>query len=184
MPIKIKLVITVFLCLFRASLYAQDIYELKNGNVQFSSVAPKELIHASSDNLRGIYDFQRKSFVFKMRVSSFMGFNSLMQREHFNESYMETEQYPDAVFSGKVIEDMDIRKDGEYIIRAKGKLLIHGVEQGRILPVLIKVKNGKMYIHASFAISLADYNIKIPRIINDKLASDINVSVAGIMMPR
>ncbi len=53
-------------------------------------------------------------------MESFQGFNSTLQREHFNENYIESDKYPEARFSGKVIEDIDFSKDGTYIIRAKG----------------------------------------------------------------
>lgn len=182
MPKRLVFIVCFCSCWLRP--FAQDIYELKNGNIQFSSIAPKEFIRASSVNLKGVVDFQKKTFVFKIRVSSFIGFNSPMQKEHFNESYLETEQYPDAVFWGKIIEDIDIHKDGDYAIRAKGKLTIHGIEQDRIIPVQVKVKNEKMQIRADFIISLADHSIKVPRVVNDKLAADINVMVTGTLTRR
>ena len=126
---------------------------------------------------------KKKTFAFKVSNASFVGFNSPLQREHFNENYMETDVYAESTFSGKIIEDIDITKDGEYKVRAKGKLKIHGVEQERIIDIEIKTKDNKMVVHADFSISLYDHNIKIPKVVYDKLAPDIHVTVSAGMMP-
>ena len=163
---------------------AQNMYQLSNGKVKFYSNAPLELINASSDDLQGLLDLGQKQFAFRIPIASFMGFNSPLQKEHFNENYMETPDYPVATFSGKIIEDIDPKKDGDYKVRAKGKLNIHGVEQERIIYVNVKVKNGKMYATSDFMIPLADHNIKIPRVVYNKLAPDINVSVSTELIPK
>ena len=127
---------------------------------------------------------QKKLFVFKINISSFTGFNSPLQREHFNENYMETTFYPEAIFTGKVIEDADLSKDGAYNIRAKGKLKIHGIEQERIIKVHVVTKNKKLTATSDFIVLLADYDIKIPRIVSDKLSPNINVLVNCVLTPK
>src|SRR5688572_20362947 len=115
-----KLLILVIV-LLPFTIHAQ-IYEVGKGMIRFYSDAPQELIRASTNELKGVLNVAKKTFAFKVSIASFMGFNSPLQREHFNENYMETEVFPQASFTGKIIEDTDITKDGEHIIRAKGKL--------------------------------------------------------------
>src|SRR5690606_32914540 len=134
------------------------------------SDAPQELIRARSGQLRGAINVSRKAFAFRIRMLSFEGFNSPLQQEHFNENYMESAKYPEAIFTGKIIEDADISKDGEYEVRAKGKLLIHGLEQERIVKARVTTQKGIISISSEFVVMLADYNIKIPRVVYDKLA--------------
>lgn len=162
---------------------AQETYEMKQGLIRFYSEAPHELIRASATQLKGILDIKKKVFAFKVPNASFAGFNSPLQQEHFNENYMETDLYPESAFKGKIIEDVDVSKNGEYKVRAKGKLIIHGVEHERIIDVDVKSKDGKVVIHAEFIVSLGDHNIKIPKVVYDKLAPDIHVSVSGSMEP-
>ena len=157
------------------------IFEARNGNVSFHSNAQHELIYASSDHLTGILDATKKIFSFRISISSFAGFNNSLQQEHFNENYMETSLYPLATFSGKIIEDIDLSKDGDYMVRAKGKFTIHGIEQERIVRSHILIKDGKLYVKSSFDVLLAEYNIKIPRIVSDKLSPVISVSVNCVM---
>lgn len=154
-----------------------SIYTINKGTVVFHSVSANELIHASSNNLKGAIDTKKNTFVFKIDIITFSGFNNPLQREHFNENYMESAIYPQASYSGKIIEDVNLSVDGEYIIRTKGKLKIHGVEQERIIEARVVSKNGKLQINASFKILLADYNIKIPRIVSDKLSPFIKIIV-------
>lgn len=179
-----RLVLLAFMMVFATGVYAQKIYEVKNGSIRFFSDAPQELIRASSDQLKGVFDTRKKTFAFRIDIGSFMGFNSPLQREHFNENYMETTKFPTAVYSGKIIEDVDITKDGEYNVRAKGKLNIHGMEQERIINTKIKTKNGKCVVRSEFIVPLADHHIKIPRVVYDKLSPEINVQVNATLLPR
>jgi hypothetical protein len=166
------------------SLSRAQIYEVSAGSISFNSNAPKELIHASSDKLKGYIDAGKRIFAFKLEIASFNGFNSPLQREHFNENYMESSVFPNAVYVGKIIEDADITKDGVYKVRAKGKLKIHGVEQERIINSVVETKGGKIEIRSDFIVPLAEHSIKIPRIVYEKLAHDINVTVSATLMPK
>ncbi len=161
-----------------------QIYEVRNGTVSFHSDAPRELISAQSLQLRGVVDASRKAFAFRIRMASFEGFNSPLQREHFNENYMESGKHPEAVFSGKIIEDADLSKDGEYDVRVKGKFMIHGLQQERIIKAHVSTRKGRMTITSDFTVTLADHDIKIPRVVYDKLAPEIKVSVNASLEPR
>jgi polyisoprenoid-binding protein YceI len=110
-------------------------------------------------------------------MNSFRGFNSPLQQEHFNENYVESGVYPDASFKGKIIEDEDLTKDGTYIIRAKGMLTIHGVPQERIIRSTVTVKQGRLSLNTNFTVLLTEHNIKIPRIVSEKLSAEIKVEI-------
>lgn len=176
--------VLIFLLYFSCMAYAQALYEVSSGIIDFHSDAPQELIKASSDELHGYIDIRKKIFAFKLNINSFMGFNSPLQREHFNENYMESTHYPEAIYSGKIIEDVDLSKEGGYNVRAKGKLNIHGIDQERIINAVISIKNGRMVVKSAFVISLADHNIKIPRVVYEKLAPDIKVTVNALLVPK
>ncbi|MBL7718026.1 MAG: YceI family protein [Flavipsychrobacter sp.] len=161
-----------------------QIYDMEKGKAAFHSEAPQELISAESVELKGIVDAGKKSFAFRVNISSFMGFNSPLQREHFNENYMESNIFPDASFAGKIIEDIDFSKEGSYTVRAKGKLTIHGVPVERIVRADVLVKGGRLILSSRFIVSLADHNIKIPRVVSEKLSPDIEVTVNATLKQR
>ncbi len=166
------------LLLLQLKGFAQSqVYNTNNGSITFSSDAPLELIKASSNEMRGKFDITKKLFAFTVKIISFTGFNSPLQKEHFNENYMESVQYPNASFSGKIIEDIDFSKNGTFTVRAKGNLNIHGVVQERIIKSELFIKDGKISIKSDFTVLLIEHNIPIPKVVHEKLASEIKVEV-------
>lgn len=161
-----------------------QVYKVKTGRIDFKSDAREELINASSEGLLGLLDAGNRTFAFRVGIASFSGFNSPLQREHFNENYMETSKYPYAFFTGKIIEDIDFGRDGEHTVRAKGKLTIHGVEQERIIYSKLIVKQGSITIYTDFVVALADHDIKIPRVVYEKLATNINVNLSASLSQK
>jgi len=174
-------IIILFLFAFKQNA---TVFQTSNGIIAFNSDAPLEMIKASSKDLLGALDAGKKNFSFKVMIRSFEGFNSRTQKEHFNENYLQSEQYPEASFKGKVIEDIDFKKDGDYTVRAKGIFTIHGVEQERIIKADLTIKQGKIFIKTNFTVLLSDHNIPIPRVVNQKLVNEIKVEVSATMQPR
>jgi YceI-like domain len=163
---------------------AQKKFSTESGTINFVSNAELELIKASSSKLQGIIDPGTNQFAFSIVVQSFRGFNSELQREHFNEKYIESDKYPKITFSGKIIEQIDYTTDGTYEVRAKGDLDIHGQKQTRIIKSKVEIIDGVLSIIADFKVPLTDHNISIPRIVNQKIATEIEVSVNADMMLR
>lgn len=175
--------IVLGILLLQAKPLQQGIFNVTKGSISFSSDAPLELIKASSGELRGKIDAAKKLFAFSIKINTFKGFNSALQKEHFNENYLESGKYPDASFSGKIIEEVDFSKDGTYTIRAKGRLNIHGVAQERIIKSDLTIKSGQVAVKSNFTVLLADHNIPIPKVVHEKLASEIKVEVNAVMKP-
>lgn len=159
---------------------AQDIdnvYVVDGGQLDFKSEAPLEIIQASSRSMKGLINFTKETFAFSVAINSFEGFNSALQREHFNENYMESDKFQRATFSGRLIEKIDPGQDGTYNIRAKGKLNIHGVEQERIIQTTLTVKGSVIEINSVFSVLLGDHNIAIPKVVQQKIAENILVEL-------
>lgn len=161
-----------------------SVFETANGVVSFKSEAPLEIIRASSNQLIGLLDISKKNFSFSINMNSFQGFNSPLQRTHFNENYVESEKYPQASFKGKIIEDADLSKNGVYDLRAKGIFTIHGVSQERIIKATATVNNNTIKIESKFFVSLSDHNIPIPKVVNQKLANNIKVEINAMLKPK
>ena len=176
---KIKSLTLVFLLVLSSS-YANApslLFSTGAGTITFTSDAPLELIQASSNKLKGWLNPDSKQFSFTIDIKTFKGFKIYMQQKHFNENYLESDKYPQASFQGKIIEDLDLHRDGLYNIRAKGNLSIHGVTQERIIKCNLTIKNGLVSVKANFIVLLADHNIAIPKVLDQKLASNIKIEV-------
>jgi hypothetical protein len=158
-------------------LAAQGDAWVATGSVSFVSEAPLELIKASSKALRGALKTSTRSFAFTLPVSSFEGFNGDIQRTHFLENYMEQKKFPQATFSGKFIEEIPFDVPGTYPVRAKGDLAIHGVTRERIIRGTLKISEREVSVHAEFMVPVADHDITIPKIVSQKIAEEIAVTV-------
>jgi hypothetical protein len=170
-------IICLTLCIFLSSsaVYAQKVDF--GGKVTFTSDATLEMITASSDKMVGTIDLKAKTFAFKVAARSFKGFNSSVQNEHFHENYIESTKYPYLSYSGKLLDDIPLSKDGTYEIRSKGFFEIHGVKKERILKNKITIKGNIIKITSSFTITLVDYKIEIPKVVNKKIAESIDVVI-------
>ena len=170
----------LFFILVLSSAYAYApnlLFSARTGSISFTSDAPLELIKANSDKLKGWLNTDSRQFSFTIDIKNFKGFKASTQKKHFNENYLESDKYPQATFEGKIIENIDLRRDGLYNVRAKGNLFIHGVVQERIIKCNLTIKNGLVSVKSNFIVLLADHNIAIPKILDQKLASDIKVEV-------
>lgn len=167
-----------------ASTCFAQVYMCKDGVTKFTSEAPLELIKAQSNKTVGALDCGNRNVAFSVNVDSFDGFNSGLQKEHFKENYMETMKYPNATFKGKIIEDIDFTKNGTYTVRAKGTFNIHGTEKEKIVKTKITVKDKEISIETNFEVPLEDHNIKIPKVVNQKIASIILLDVKATLKPK
>ena len=158
-----------------------SVVSTRNGKAYFLSDAPLEMISASSSSLIGVLDIEDRAFSFSIPVKTFEGFNSALQQTHFNEDYLETDIYPQATFKGKIIEEVDLGVPGQYRIRAKGKLNIHGIDNDRIIRCDVSVEPGIIKVKAEFTVFLDMHDIKIPSIVNQKIAEEIRVEIYFVM---
>lgn len=174
-----RLILSLLFCVCFMGAVGQSTsrYAIDDGHVAFTSDAPLELIQAESDELRGLIDFDKETFAFTIQITSFKGFNSALQREHFNENYMESERFPKATFTGKLLDKPDLTRNGEYKVSAKGKLTIHGVEQERTIPAVIQVASDRIQITSRFDVMLADHKITIPKVVLQKLTERVTVDI-------
>ena len=174
---RLNFIIVTFLFLSKSALSQSGLYRSDEGIVQFTSDAPLELIKASSSALRGVIDPVENTFAFTIEIKSFEGFNSDLQRTHFNENYLESPKFPRATFSGKIIEKINWDSEGEFELRAKGILNVHGVKQERIIPCSVQLFPDRAFILAEFSVPLKDHDIDIPKIVAQKISEEIQVTI-------
>jgi hypothetical protein len=153
------------------------LYRASDGRVSFVSDAPLELISAESDQLNGLLDPEEGTFAFQLATKTLKGFNSPLQQEHFYENYIETEKYPSATFTGKIIEKVDFGTPGTQEIRAKGILDIHGVKQERIIKCDLLLEEDRFTATSTSLVNLDDHNITIPKLVYQKIAEEIRVEI-------
>lgn len=153
---------------------------ITKGRVDFHSNAELEVIRAHSQNIAGILDREKNEFAISIPMTSFLGFNSPLQQEHFNENYMESHDFPNATYVGRIVDDYDLMKEGKSELMTKGKLYMHGIAVEREIPINLVVQLGIVGVRANFKVPLKDYNIKIPKAVEGKIAEVVDVEVYAI----
>jgi polyisoprenoid-binding protein YceI len=171
------IVLFVSFILIVSTTLENQIIKTRKGTISISSDAPLEIIKASSQALKGVIDTDKNTFAFSISNRSIVGFNSPLQQEHFYENYIEAQKYPKSSFEGKIIEQINFAKDGDYTVRAKGILNIHGVEKERIIKSTLRIKNGIFFVSSQFTILLSEHNITIPKVVYQKIAEEITIKV-------
>ena len=155
----------------------EPVWLADRGTIAFSSDAPLEIIKAKSTHLRGAINTATNSFAFTVNINTFEGFNSEIQQVHFLENYLEAKHYPEATFTGKLIEEVPFDTAGTYSVRAKGILTIHGISKERIIRGTLVVNGNGGSLQTVFTVPVSDHGIPIPRIVQQKIAEQIEVKV-------
>jgi hypothetical protein len=163
----------------------QNIFITRNGQISFFSKTSMENIDAINNEVSSVLNNQNGEIVFSVLIKGFHFQRSLME-EHFNENYMESDNFPKSVFKGKItsLASVNFSKDGSYSVAVEGELTIHGVTQKVNFPGTINITNGKIAALSKFKIKLADYNIKVPSLVADKISKLIDVTINCIYEPK
>lgn len=178
----VKYILVLVIVLFIITFSRGQILSSKDGNVKFYSSTPVEDIQAETHSMVSALNAKTRKFAFSIYINTFEFPNKLMQ-EHFNEKYLESEQFPKATFDGVINDPIDLTKDGVYKVTVTGKLTIHGVAQDRTISGTVTVKGGKVTIESEFYVKLVDHNITVPEVVFNKIAESIKVNVVTTVVP-
>ena len=173
-----KLVITIFALIFSIVLFGQDIYFTKTGTVIFDSSTPLETIHAENKQVTSFLKTSDGELNFAALMKSFKFPNALME-EHFNENFIESSQFPKAVFKGRIVNwsEINLSSGEEESADIEGELTLHGVTKKITAKAKLHQQNGKITGRSEFVVSAEDFNIKIPALVRDKIAKVVQVTV-------
>ncbi len=131
-----------------------------------------------------VLDIESGSVSFRIPILGFNFPNGLMQ-EHFNENYMESDIYPNASFKGKINRWNELKlSDKPQEVLLNGTMTIHGVSKVVSEKGIISMKNNVVIGSSDFLITVADYNIQIPKLVRDKIAKTVSVDTKLILKKK
>jgi polyisoprenoid-binding protein YceI len=166
-------VLLIFLLLLVHTGIAQK-YQSSQGTIKFYSEELLEDITASNNKVKSIFDSESGQIVFSVTITGFEFEKSLMQ-EHFNEKYLESDKYPKATFNG-TITGYKMNKMNPDVV-AEGELEIHGVKNKIKVGGKLNFIGNKLIIHTVFMVKLVDYEITVPKLMFQKIAEEIEVTL-------
>lgn len=181
---KHTLFVVTLLFAFTILANAQDNYYSKTALISFNAGTPVEDIDAQTNTGTVIMNTSTGKLESSVLVKAFQFKRALMQ-EHFNENYMESSKFPKAVFKGEItnLSDVNFQKDGAYKVKVKGTMEIHGVKKEVSTDGTLTVAGKNLKVKSDFMVVCADYDIKIPTVVADKIAKEVKVSVNADLQP-
>ena len=166
--------LTLFVFFISVVGFSQVKYLTKSGVLNFeASVETFEEIKASNSNVTAIFNASNGEFAALALVKGFRFKNALME-EHFNENYAESDEFPKAIFKGKLTDFSLETIQNTYTIN--GTLSFHGVTQPiENVSVAVIASENAFHFKGSFVISPNDFDIEIPNIVRSKIADNVTV---------
>ena len=177
----IRILSCVVILLLHLNGFSQKRFSSEKSNITFFSEGVIEEIKASNTRVTSILDLQSGEVAYLLSPKDFQFEKKLMQ-VHFNEKYMESEKFPRSTFKGK-IEGLDPSNTTLQQVKAVGQLSIHGVTRDVNIPGTLQIECNTVTLRAKFMVKLVDYNIKVPQIVWQNIAQQVEVNVHFLYRP-
>ncbi|PTM02962.1 MAG: hypothetical protein DA407_14585 [Bacteroidetes bacterium] len=172
------LIFTILVLISLSSVTGQNKYLTKTGLLAFEASVPSfEEVAAKNNSVTAILNTENGDFAALVLVKAFRFKNALME-EHFNENYAESDRYPKSTFKGKIENfKFDALSEIDRSLSIDGSLTFHGVTKTiKDIPLTIKLIDNKIVLSGSFKVSVSDFNIEIPKIVQNKLSDKVSVA--------
>ena len=171
--------ILLLLMLSAGQLMAQR-YMTRNAEVYFLSDKDAiEVVEATNSQVGAVVDLSSNDIAFQIQMRAFK-FKIALMEEHFNENYVESEKYPKATFKGTFTNlPADLSKQHDLLV--EGVMDFHGVQKDIEVNVSLQFIDGELVGTSNFVLLCSDFGIKIPKIVSDKLANEIQVTVKAAL---
>lgn len=179
-----KTQLTLLCVLLTLTLYAQK-HITKNGETHFTaSVETFEPVEAKNTSSTVVLNTESGQMAVLLFVKAFH-FDIALMEEHFNENYMDSDQYPKATFRGQITNfDSSILNKEKTQFTLEGQLSIRGKEKKIQTPIFISKANNSISLTYSFKVSPEEFGIEIPGIVRKKIAKDILIEGDYVLNPK
>lgn len=158
-------------------------YQTRNGTISFEASVPTfESIQAINKSTTIVLDTKSGNIAALALVKGFKFPIALMQ-EHFNENYIESDDFPKAVLKGTLqgFNYETLKSASSKTVMLNGSIELHGVKRPVSIPVDLSVNGEEIKLNCTFDLEPADFNIEIPSVVSNKIAEKVNVSVQAVL---
>lgn len=172
-----KIMITCICLILSLAVFSQKMIT-RSGEIKFEASMPAfEQVAAKSNTVSCIFDTSTGEIAVLALVKAFR-FKVPLMEEHFNENYIESDQFPKSTFKGKVA-NFDVSKitSVKATFDVEGDLTLHGVTK-KVKTKITFVQSGEKLISTCiFKVKPNDYNIKIPSVVKSKIAETVEINL-------
>ncbi|GEL12271.1 YceI-like domain-containing protein [Flavobacterium glycines] len=175
---RLLFLFTAIFFLGKTTVFSQDKKITKTGQIIFEASVPSfEEVKATNQSVSCIIDTKTGEIASLALMRGFH-FKVALMEEHFNENFIESDQFPKAIFKG-TIKDFNlsaIESKGTKF-NANGTLTLHGVSKPIAVTILLKKMGNDLELTSNFNLNPKDFNITIPKIIQPKMAETVQVQI-------
>tara|TARA_R100001143_G_scaffold63593_1_gene73113 strand:+ start:24191 stop:24754 length:564 start_codon:yes stop_codon:yes gene_type:complete len=152
-------------------------YMADDGYVEFISTAPLLEFKGVSENLTGLINLDTNMVDFYVDLNTLETGIQRRDRDMRN-SYLETDKFPFAEFTGELISEFDPNLQEKQEARVRGMFKIHGVEREIEVTGTLEPDGESLQLEAGWTVLLADYNIDRPGVLFYELAEEQTVNIS------
>jgi hypothetical protein len=172
-----KTVITFISLICTLNVFSQKMMTT-SGEIKFEASMPAfEEVKALNNSVSCLFNTETGEIASLVLIKGFR-FKLPLMEEHFNENYIESDQFPKATFKGKVV-NFEMAKLGftKETFDVEGDLTIRGVTK-KVKSKINFIQSGdKLVATSSFIIKVSDFGIKIPSIVKNKIAETVTIDL-------
>lgn len=164
------------------AIVAQEKLITKTGQITFEASIPSfEEVKAKNEGVTCVLNSKTGEIAYLAMVKGFR-FKLALMEEHFNENYIESDDYPKSTFKGK-IESFNITtlKSSYKDYTIKGKLELHGITKEISITAKIRKTEAGVEIISTFIVNADDFEIKIPSMVKSKVSNKVNVKTECVL---
>ncbi|MBK8943899.1 MAG: YceI family protein [Ignavibacteriae bacterium] len=184
---KSKIILYLFISFASIlNLIASEFHVKKSekNSVKFISDAPIEDFEGVTNNIDGyLYyedDLEKNSQLhFEVDLRTLDTGIGLRNR-HMRENYLETEKYPMAAYSGKIIKSEKI-SDKKYKVFVNGEMNIHGLTKKQNVEGILEFIGEEVKISSNFIVKLSDHKIEVPSLMFMKIDENMDLHLNFIL---
>ena len=171
---SIRIFTTLLFILCTQAIFAQKNYSTTSAQVRFIAQDDSDIDALNKAAVCRLQSNGDLSFI--MLIKDFK-FEMADMQKHFNEEYMESDQFPRAFFNGKItnFNTVNFSKDGKYPVNVSGVMQVHGVKKTMETTGIIEIKGGVPKASAQFVVRLKDFKIGgiLIKLVADKMNIDV-----------
>lgn len=160
-----------------------QIYTARDGYVEFISTAPLNEFKGTSEDLAGLINLDKNLVDFYVDLNTLDTGIEKRNRDMRN-TYLETEQYPFAEFTGELTSPFDPDQSEPQNITASGTFKLHGVERQVVVDGTLEATDVGLKLEASWVVLLKDYEIDRPGILFYELAEEQTIHISILLKPE
>jgi polyisoprenoid-binding protein YceI len=149
---------------------------VKSGEVKFHGSTPVENFTGRTTEVAGSLDPETGDFRFVVDLRTLDTGNSRRDR-NMHDDYLKTDEYPEAVYEGRLETLPDPGTGGEQEIRAKGTFSLKEREKELEITVMLRYDEDEQEwtARAEFKTLLSDYSISRPRFLMIRMRDEVTV---------